>query len=246
VPPQDGDGIYGGRDQDLVAQIIPLRRAQTRPGSQLRVSNPADDASLPSERSIWDQPTIEVRRPKATPEARHTQALGQRARQSRWIAGTALTALGLLAAAAVMLATGALKGHRASPKAVPSTSAGLRATGSTAGPAGGSSLLSKPRVAERGRVTHGNGHVQITRRHRTGAGTRAADVVHRASGSATTEASPGVSTASGAAGETPSKGLPWQQPAGDAKPVDVESAVSSSAAGSSPAADQCVPGELGC
>jgi hypothetical protein len=247
VPPRDGDGINGG-DQELVAQIIPLRRTRQHPGSFPRVSEPADEAAPLGERSIWDQPTTELRRPEAPGEARHRLALWQRCRESTWIATTALTAAGLLAAVTVVLVTGVLRGagHTAPPKVALSTSTGLTATDSITRRASGVSSQSRPRVAHRGRVTHRNSQTHPRPHHSAAAGTRATNAVHVTGGSATTDGYAGGSKVTATATAPPVTGGPIQQPVGNSGAGGVESVVSSSAAGSSSAADQCVPGELGC
>ncbi len=67
MPPRDGDGTTG--DEELVAQIIPLRRRagpvaapQGLDRRPREVLAPPQDPPAPAERSVWDQPMPELRR----------------------------------------------------------------------------------------------------------------------------------------------------------------------------------------
>ncbi len=67
MPPRDGDGTAG--DDELVAQIIPLRRragpiapAQSPDRRPREVLAPPLDPPAPTERSVWGQPMPELRR----------------------------------------------------------------------------------------------------------------------------------------------------------------------------------------
>ncbi len=67
MPPRDGDGTTG--DEELVAQIIPLRRRagpiaapQSLDRRPREVLAPPRNPPAPTERSVWDQPMPELRR----------------------------------------------------------------------------------------------------------------------------------------------------------------------------------------
>ncbi len=161
--PRDGEGIPPSTDEELLAQVIPLRRRggeggapqiladePRRPASELDgVFDPPENPSVPAERSIWDPaPPPLRRRPSANPirfaraRTRLTDILGRQAR-ARFI-GAAIAVAGTIGVAAFLVfGLGALRGH-AGPPAQHAISAGLQASRSADGSEGLATRPSSP------------------------------------------------------------------------------------------------------
>ncbi len=120
VPPREGDGISIDTDGELLAQIIPLRRRTSEPYAPAILADepagpledPEDLPSLPVERSVWDQPSVELRRRAPNGGAASgrttgdTRFLGHRM-AARFLAGAAaIAAVGAIAVVVVTLALG--------------------------------------------------------------------------------------------------------------------------------------------
>jgi hypothetical protein len=123
VPPRDGDGISSDADGELLAQIIPLRRRQSEPGApEILADEPAGPLegpeALPSssvERSVWDQPSVDLRRrapngPASGGPAADTRLLGHRS-LARFLTGAAAIAAVGAIAVVVALALGGATGR---------------------------------------------------------------------------------------------------------------------------------------
>ncbi len=162
TPPRDGDG-----DGEMVAQIIPLRRragpiAPPRsPDHRPReVLAPPREPPAATERSVWDQPTTELRRRTIPDSVWSTDAPApsaplHRGRAERWALMPAAVGVAALALVALVLVVGGLllaRADRGSPHAGASASSGRT-------PAG---------------ATHGSVKPHLTVSHRTGA----ADTAH--------------------------------------------------------------------
>ena len=72
--PGDGDGGFTDAGDEFVAEIIPLRRRAYERGEpaaspdEPEAGQPAPDRPTIAERSVWEQPTVELRRREAHPE----------------------------------------------------------------------------------------------------------------------------------------------------------------------------------
>jgi hypothetical protein len=124
VPPRDGDGISSDTDGELLAQIIPLRRRQSEPGApEILADEPAGALegpealpSLSAERSVWDQPSVDLRRrapsggPASGGPAADTRLLGHRMLAGFLTGAAAIAAVGAIAVV-VALALGGATGR---------------------------------------------------------------------------------------------------------------------------------------
>jgi hypothetical protein len=119
MPPSDGNGVGSG--EELVAQVIPLRRRGEPPAQILTDEppgwfEPLDELLGPSERSVWEQPTVELRRRTPEPSEPHNGRLagvGARVRErpGRFLAGGAAAVAGIAIAVAVGLSVGVFSGR---------------------------------------------------------------------------------------------------------------------------------------
>lgn len=127
VPPRDSDGISIDTDGELLAQIIPLRRRKSEPcAPEILADEPAGpldgpDAlpSLSVERSVWDEPSVELRRraPNADPASGRPAAdarLPGRRRLAPFVTGAAAVAVVGVIAVVVALALGGATGRSVS------------------------------------------------------------------------------------------------------------------------------------
>jgi hypothetical protein len=142
VPTRDGNGLDSG--EELVAQVIPLRRRGEPPqilADEPRGGfDPLDEPFGQSERSVWEQPTAELRRrapdPGRSVRGWLTGFAGQvRDRPGRFITGAAATAAGIIAVVLLALSIGAFSGRSGTtPRRGSSTAlhGGQPATGVTA------------------------------------------------------------------------------------------------------------------
>jgi hypothetical protein len=161
--PHDGEGIPPSTDEELLAQVIPLRRRGVEdPAPWILADEPRrpaeepdavfdrpEDPSMPAERSIWDPaPPPLRRRPSPNPirfarvSARLTDILGRQTR-ARFI-GAAVAVAGTIGVATLLvLAFGVLRGQ-SGPAAQHAISAGLQASRSKDGSAGLATRPSSP------------------------------------------------------------------------------------------------------
>jgi hypothetical protein len=245
-----GDGTPPDVDDELVAQIIPLRRRDQASATQTlndgrtepspRTTNLASptNPALPAERSVWDQPTTELRR--RTPAS--TRA-GMQERWSRpwttWRARSVKVAATVLATALCVglleLSLGALRGGSApAPKPTRASAAAGISGGNR--PALGTRSSSRPSVSSsRGRPTHQTRRDALPRADNpTGAEKRAAPTppAVELAVSNTSAAARSGDTAAGSAVENAPAPAESPAPSHDSAPALAQS--------------QCVPGELGC
>lgn len=262
VPPRDGDGSSSEDGDGLVAQIIPLRHrgreADEQPPPRTSAQELAEDdlppsasyASARGERSVWDQPTAELRR-RADPgstRASSSSGAGDRRltapRPRRLLAAAAAVTLGVVALAIVF--SSALQGQR---PAIRHAGSALRAssTVNTRSPVANGSAARRSRHAQ---SAAGARHQQ--RPHRSGLD------LHRQRGSAPAArgAASGPAVSDAEAG-TPTSALVDQTAASGAgsapattpsesAPAQAQVAPEPSASTPSTPQNQCVPGELGC
>jgi hypothetical protein len=243
VPPRDGDRFSSDGEDGLVAQIIPLRQRerdpdeQPSPGTQAR-DVAADDlppslGDMPprGERSVWDQPTAELRRRRT--ETGSTQSLGSRvdgagtlALRFSWrlLAVAATVALGAVVFALVV--SSAYRGRSGSAMRQTASSA-LRAS-STAKGRSATANHSPARRSRQAQTAADNPRQQQP-------GTRG---VHRHHQQSPPLAAHG--TASESALADSSTGVPVAPRAVESSPPP------SQGTDPAPAQTRCVPGELGC
>jgi hypothetical protein len=236
VRPGDDDGTPTEADDELVAQIIPLRRrdqasgTQTLPDKQSGRFPRTDDPLPPAERSVWDQPTTELRRrtPARTrpdaPEHRNRAWTSERPRSLK-VAATVFASVLCVGLLTLTLAT--LKGRSApAPARAQGSARGAIAASNQAGAASRRSSRS-PVSSSRGRARHETRRNARPRAHQwTGATKRAASTTPTVE---PTIADAGAATRSGNNTAPPTESPPPSQ-----------------ATDPPPAQTRCVPGELGC
>jgi hypothetical protein len=244
VRPGDDDGTPTEADDELVAQIIPLRRrdqasaTQTLPDEQSERFPRTHHSLPPAERSVWDQPTTELRRrtpARAHPDAREHRERSWRSERPRSVKVAATVFASVLCAGLLALTLDTLKGRSAPAPARAQGSAGSAISASNQAGTASSRSSRLPVSASRGRATH-----QPKRHQRPGARHRAGPPKRAASTTPTVEltvADAGAPTRSG----------------NSTAPAAVENAASSAQSrppsqttDPAPAQSQCVPGELGC
>jgi hypothetical protein len=234
VPQHDGDGGSTDTDEELVAQIIPLRQRERGSAPQTVIERPGprsgrgEDALPPLERSVWDQPTTELRR--RAPAAADSGVPGLAARA--WRRGLprpvkfgAAAAGGVVCVVLLMFAVGALQGPSASLPRRARLSAPGAISASNRPPAGAKRASARPGSSSAGRRTYHPKQNARPRRHHRVAPTRAMP-------SATPAAALAVADAGAAPQAGDSAAAPSQTPPAYGAPA--------------PTQNQCVPGELGC
>jgi hypothetical protein len=256
VPPRDGDELSSEGEDGLVAQIIPLRQREHEAGEPSSPAPETLDDRFPSsidvplgERSVWDQPTAELRRrttgDPAQPPTITALVRGGGARSRRWL--VAVPVVVVVSAAVLALLLGSAFRGQPGPA--------VRQVGSSASSANStassrvttvSRSLARPRRAPG--TTGGTRPSQRSRdlqRHRyhrpsppnagdTSSGSSAANSRTLAP-AANTEGST-TSSPEGSLGNRP----------GDSAPAQAQSPPAPSANAPSTSQSQCVPGELGC
>ena len=241
VRPGDDDETPTEADDELVAQIIPLRRrdqalaTQTLPDEQSERSPRPHDPRPPAERSVWDEPTTELRRRTLASTRAHVPERRNRAFRSdrpRAVKVAATVLASFLCVGLLALTLDTLKGRSAPAPPRAQDSAGAISASNQAGAASRRSSKS-PVSSSRGSATH-----QPKREERPRAHHRAGPSKRSAPTTTTAEvADAGAAVRSG----------------NNAAPAAVENAASSAqssppaqATDSAPAQTRCVPGELGC
>jgi hypothetical protein len=265
VPPRDGDGTTPDEDE-LVAQIIPLRRRErasqpedSRFPAPSDDSVPAGDSRSPAERSVWDPPTIELHRRESTRTASPlTAGNAETANLSRRVVGVALTAVTAAGIAILVLSLGVFDGHspgagdRPGSLAAPSHAATHGAAASVLGRTRSKTTSSSTqkhavtghrgeRARDHRRSTHSTAHASHPTSAAEPAGSRASTTPLQTH---TT-----VATSSTGASQEPASqehGATGQESSGSGTPSRTENAPSSSPAAHSTPQTPCVPGELGC
>jgi hypothetical protein len=270
VPPRDGDGTAPG-DDELVAQIIPLRRRESEsedmPAPALADGHAPTNGSLsPAERSVWDPPTADLRRRKPSHAARQVTTAGADtygAQVRQWVVGAAVATVAVAGIAILVVALGILHGQpgvaagRAglSASQVQTTASGN--TGAARRPSAQAAHTQHPTTIDRhhGRAAH---HIQLVSNgsaHKS----HAASAPHPASSGATT--TPVQEPAPAAQPSTDASQTRAASQEGSASQADSASGedrasggAASSSQGNAPphiatpstTTSQCVPGELGC
>jgi len=221
VRPGDEDGTPTGVDEELVAQIIPLRRRPETSPTQLLAEEPAEpEAAGRREWSVWDQATGELARPTRT----RARSAAER-RPWRWSARKAcrLTLVLVLVACVLCVGVVALDAISAHPGGKPERS-GVSLAGVHAAASGHDAALS----------SHGRSaqHSGVDRRaaHRLArqTGPRGRPAARRRGSVIPAEPSTEVLASSAA---------PVEQAASAPAPARATPAAAES---------QCVPGQLGC
>ncbi len=271
VPPRDGDGSVPGGDDELVAQIIPLRRREAEPEDPwvptlVDGRAPTDGSPSPAERSVWDPPTAELRRRKPSRAARQVAVAGaytDGAHFPQWVVGTAAATVAVIGIAILVFALGILRGQpgvavgqagssasRAHVTASDDTGAARRSSAQAA-------RAQHPATTDRrqGRAAHHDQRASSASVHTR----RAASTPNPASSGATTtpvqKPAPAAPLSTGASQTQVASQEGGASQADSASGEDRASggAASSSHGSASPhvstpstAAGQCVPGELGC
>jgi hypothetical protein len=256
VPSRDGDRPVPSQDEQLVAQIIPLRQRTDGPLADDRqtLADPQLERSTPpgDERSAWEPPAPGELRRRATATPARSPFGG--AAGARRVRRTALATAGALATLAVVTALGltiapahpsARRSASASSKQALAASAGKRQPQKSR-PRTAASKPRAPRRAARRFARH------ATHRSSTPASTNAgADPDVQADASLTTPRGTPAEQANMPSEPTSAAEQPAAQPQHDAS--EASESVSSSEAvspaartASSTAQSECVPGELGC
>jgi hypothetical protein len=243
VRPGDDDGTPTEADDELVAQIIPLRRrdqasaTQTLPDEQSERLPRTHHSLPPAERSVWDQPTTELRRrtpARACPDAREHRD-SWRSERPRSVKVAAAVFASVLCAGLLALTLDTLKGRSAPAPARAQGSAGSAISASNQAGTASSRSSRSPVSASRGRATHQpKRHQRPRARHRAGPPKRAASTTPTVELAASSAggATRGVESAAASAVEN--------------APAPAQSPVPSHDTPPPPAQNQCVPGELGC
>lgn len=229
MPPRDGDGIFTEGEDELVAQIIPLRRQGLEPderhsGPDELYSQAREPEPQVAERSVWDEPATELRRrePPATRRRRRAAA-----------AATVAVICVLVLALALGIFQGR-SGSGARPAGSSASRARLAAKSNNAtvrrqAGAGSSAVSGATRPSsspQRSSASHG-----VLHRHQPrGSGQQRRQTVQSAA--AVTPTAPALVPAES------SMGTPAQQRAVYGAPAASQ--------GSSASHSECVPGELGC
>ncbi len=255
MPPRDGDDLSAEGEDGLVAQIIPLRQREHEGedhghgfhGAQAREDQNrfVRPGNFPlAERSVWDQPTTELRRrtdpDSSSPFASLAHRAGRHASRPSWrLVGIAVAAA---TATAVLLA---VTDHRGSAprheSSIPKVNATVTSAGASSSPAR--------------RSPKAQGAAEGTRQRKTprgrGEGDRGSSVVLAHGGvSAPAVASPRAGKSAGGiqpAAPTPaSLGSSSVSRPNESAPGHTQEAPPASATTPSRSQDQCVPGELGC
>jgi hypothetical protein len=253
VAPPDDDGLHSRSGEDLVAQIIPLRRriAASEPPAERSPAGSRQEfppASSPSERSIWDRPTADLpRRPARPPRGRERRARASRLRAlPRWTLAVPAAIIVLTLPVVLVLSEGQPGGRsepptaaanmtRLLPPAVGGATQAARTARQPTSRTGGATRARLPsggvpsqdrRAADQHRAPHRAGHV--------GEATHPASADVSQHSAVAPEASPTYSEAD----STPVSAASPSPPAQAASPPAGSAAAS--------AASQCVPGELGC
>lgn len=225
--PRDGDIPGHGSEEQLVAEIIPLRRrASQRPDVEQRLAGEQAMAAcaLTGERSVWEPPSGELRRripPKRLRAAAVRRALGRHGFRGV----LAVAALGLCVASVVLL-LGLAPTHPAARRT--SEMRGNVASTSNGKLAQQHSARSEDR-GDRGSHAkhHGSSRAKVTKQARRPRGPDLAGRQSTAGSASLAVTHSQVSTVS-------------------SQPTVPQPAASSAAASDSTAQSECVPGELGC
>jgi len=264
VPPRDGDRFSSDGDEGLVAQIIPLRHREREPYAQQTPRTAAGDEALedtlPSageplsqgERSIWDPPTVELRR-RGTQRgptlslAAPSPAAGAVAFRLSWrvLALPAMTAIA--AAVLALILAGALRGPAGSAvrgRALATATASSAATGGGL-VANRSSSARASSAARAIRRKHSQqpprGRRRNARRRQSSPPRRTRELAVADSGAGAPTSAIGRPTAASSTTESSSATRP-----GESASAEAQGALAPGASAPSTARSQCVPGELGC
>jgi hypothetical protein len=256
VPPRDGDGISADGDRGLVAQIIPLRRRGQEPDSpqdlarkpqRQGVLDKMQGSSSGAQPSIWEQPTMQLRRRAGSDGAQFDDASASRVRlllnrhlSVRVIVGIVAVALGAVGAAILVLGLG-------SPSSRPAHTVGRtfahganRPTSARVGikkrtsrlPGRSTAATAKPR---RPNIAH-EGRARGSQSRRMVRSTPAGALTTVSGAGATPVQGHSSPTVDNSGGQTPSESTRGRSQAPS----------SSHAVAPSSSQSQCVPGELGC
>lgn len=245
MPPRDGNGGSTGSEDELVAKIIPLRRRGPEAheprshvpehGSDDRVDSP-EDPPLLAERSVWEQPTVELRR-RGTQDT--DPAFGRHS-MPRWLVAVPVVAIGLIGMAIVLVIALSTARNQAQPK---------RRTGAPV--SSGLAARSTATTAVKKRTSSLSHRVSAeARRNRHGRGSSSSDRLRVTRSSTLSTGDPGVIVPTTApsqpvASPSPASGS-VAQPVSESAPARPQSSPASQAGAPSTSQSQCVPGELGC
>jgi hypothetical protein len=236
VPPRDGDDISAGSDDELVAQIIPLRQREQDSVYPPRVLEPVDDPPPLGERSVWDQPTTELRRAtrRASVPSSSSRVVGIAARISwrRVVPAVAVVLGGTLLALALVATLDGGSGRAIRP-AAPS-----KAGATTIAHATGTLTARSParRASQRRPAISDHEHQLRARERQRAREPQPSDVQSAGSG---------LAVASSGAGTSASY-RPRSAAESSAAEFTPEARDSESGHPPSTSESQCVPGELGC
>jgi hypothetical protein len=262
VPPRDGDGFDG--EEALVAEVIPLRRREREPREQATqerastdelvtggASPRSMDVPAPGDRSVWDQPTTDLRRrglrTGATPPPA-SRGDAARTHVSRLSWGYLAVPVTVVVGAAVLalVLSGALRSTFGSAARL-SASSTPPANSTTRGHA----AITKRSPSLGARQPKG----AAASRHRQEAHGRDLDRGHQSSapGAQSTASNLAVADAAVGAAASPGSGSAAASSAAEFTPEARGSEVAAARPTPEPAANmpstqesQCVPGELGC
>jgi hypothetical protein len=245
VPPRDGNGGSTGSEDELVAKIIPLRRRGPEAheprscvperGSEGRVESREDPSPL-AERSVWEQPTVELRR-RGTQD---TDPASRRRSMPRGLVAVPVVAIGLVGMAVVLVIALSTARNQAQPRrrtGAPSSGLAARSAATTAVNKRASSLSHRVSAeATRNRQSRGSSLSDRQRVTRSSIPSTTGDVGVIAHTTAPSQLAASPSPAGGSVAQSVSESAP-------ARP---QSSPASQAGAPSTSQSQCVPGELGC
>jgi cytoskeletal protein RodZ len=246
VPPRDGNGSSTGAEDELVAKIIPLRRRgsdaheprsyEPERESEGLVDSP-EEPPLLAERSVWEQPTVELRR-RGTPD---TDSASRRRSMPRWLVTVPVVAIGLIGMAVVLVIALSTARNQAQSRrrtgAPVSSGLAARSAATTAVNKRASSLSHRVSAeATRNRQSRGSSSLDGQRVTRSSIPSTTGDAGVIAHTTAPSQPAASSSPASGSVAQSVSESAP-------ARP---QSSPASRAGAPSTSQSQCVPGELGC